>query len=184
MKNTWALLAVTALILAGCGKDKPTGSGVASGDPSAPSVSSAAPPAKTYTVKLKLFPDIGKTVRVVVFCQGDNVAKAKEAGADFAGSDDLIWLWDVSDPASPQLLSKLSGFTAAVTSMVFSGSSQTLFAGSADHTVRIWNPAYKREVAPTVQLNGSVLSLAFSPDDTRIAVCHGNQVSVLEIGNE
>jgi large subunit ribosomal protein L1 len=33
---------------------------------------------------------IGKSVRVLVFCQGDNVAKAKEAGADFAGSDDLI----------------------------------------------------------------------------------------------
>jgi large subunit ribosomal protein L1 len=33
---------------------------------------------------------VGKTVRVVVFCQGDNVAKAKDAGADFAGSDDLI----------------------------------------------------------------------------------------------
>lgn len=33
---------------------------------------------------------IGKTVRVVVFCQGENVAKAKEAGADEAGSDDLI----------------------------------------------------------------------------------------------
>jgi large subunit ribosomal protein L1 len=33
---------------------------------------------------------IGKNVRVVVFCQGDNVAKAKEAGADFAGSDDLL----------------------------------------------------------------------------------------------
>jgi large subunit ribosomal protein L1 len=33
---------------------------------------------------------IGKSVRVVVFCQGDNVARAKEAGADFAGSDDLI----------------------------------------------------------------------------------------------
>src|SRR5206468_315821 len=33
---------------------------------------------------------IGKTVRVLVFCQGDNVAKAKEAGADFAGADDLI----------------------------------------------------------------------------------------------
>jgi len=33
---------------------------------------------------------VGKTVRVVVFCQGDNVAKAKEAGADFAGADDLI----------------------------------------------------------------------------------------------
>jgi large subunit ribosomal protein L1 len=33
---------------------------------------------------------IGKSVRVVVFSQGDNVAKAKEAGADFAGADDLI----------------------------------------------------------------------------------------------
>ncbi len=33
---------------------------------------------------------IGKSVRVVVFCQGDNVAKAKEAGADFAGGDDLL----------------------------------------------------------------------------------------------
>jgi len=33
---------------------------------------------------------VGKSVRVVVFCQGDNVAKAKEAGADFAGSDEII----------------------------------------------------------------------------------------------
>jgi len=33
---------------------------------------------------------VGKMVRVVVFCQGDNVGKAKEAGADFAGSDDLL----------------------------------------------------------------------------------------------
>jgi len=33
---------------------------------------------------------IGKSVRVLVFCQGDNVAKAKEAGADFAGSDEFI----------------------------------------------------------------------------------------------
>ena len=33
---------------------------------------------------------LGKVKRVVVFCQGDNVNKAKEAGADFAGGDDLI----------------------------------------------------------------------------------------------
>src|SRR5437660_262614 len=33
---------------------------------------------------------VGKTVRVVVFCQGDNIPKAQGAGADFAGSDDLI----------------------------------------------------------------------------------------------
>jgi large subunit ribosomal protein L1 len=33
---------------------------------------------------------LGKVKRVVVFCQGDNVARAKEAAADFAGGDDLI----------------------------------------------------------------------------------------------
>jgi large subunit ribosomal protein L1 len=33
---------------------------------------------------------IGKSVRVVVFCQGDNVARAKEAGADHAGGDELL----------------------------------------------------------------------------------------------
>lgn len=33
---------------------------------------------------------VGKTVRVIVFCQGDNVAKAKDAGADMAGSDELV----------------------------------------------------------------------------------------------
>jgi large subunit ribosomal protein L1 len=33
---------------------------------------------------------VGKSVRVLVFCQGDNVAKAKEGGADYAGSDELI----------------------------------------------------------------------------------------------
>jgi len=33
---------------------------------------------------------VGKAVRVLVFAQGDNVARAKEAGADYAGSDELI----------------------------------------------------------------------------------------------
>jgi large subunit ribosomal protein L1 len=33
---------------------------------------------------------LGKVKRVVVFCQGDNVGKARDAGADFAGGDDLI----------------------------------------------------------------------------------------------
>jgi len=33
---------------------------------------------------------IGKSVRIVVFCQGEDVAKAKEAGADFAGSNDIV----------------------------------------------------------------------------------------------
>jgi large subunit ribosomal protein L1 len=58
---------------------------------------------------------VGKSVRVVVFCQGDNVAKAKGAGADFAGGDDLIekiqkegWLeFDVA-LATQDLMGKVS----------------------------------------------------------------------------
>jgi large subunit ribosomal protein L1 len=58
---------------------------------------------------------IGKTVRVAVFCQGDNVAKAKEGGADYAGNDDLIekiqkqnWLeFDVA-LATQDLMGKVS----------------------------------------------------------------------------
>jgi len=33
---------------------------------------------------------IGKTVKVCVFCKGEDINKAKEAGADFAGNTDLI----------------------------------------------------------------------------------------------
>ena len=33
---------------------------------------------------------IGKSVRILVFCQGENVARAKDAGADYAGSDEFI----------------------------------------------------------------------------------------------
>lgn len=33
---------------------------------------------------------IGKSVRIVVFCQGDDVAKAKAAGADHAGGTEII----------------------------------------------------------------------------------------------
>ena len=33
---------------------------------------------------------LGKTKRIVVFCQGEDVAKAKAAGADFAGSNDIV----------------------------------------------------------------------------------------------
>jgi large subunit ribosomal protein L1 len=32
---------------------------------------------------------IGKSIRLLVFCQGDNATKAKEAGADFVGADEL-----------------------------------------------------------------------------------------------
>jgi WD40 repeat protein len=53
-----------------------------------------------------------------------------------------------------------------------------------DNTVRLWNPAYKREVAPTVQFNWDVRSLAFSPDGLNLAVCDGYQITILRVSSE
>jgi large subunit ribosomal protein L1 len=58
---------------------------------------------------------VGKSVRVVVFCQGEDIKKAQEAGAEAAGEDDLIkriqgdgWLdFDVA-LASQALMGKVS----------------------------------------------------------------------------
>lgn len=91
-----------------------------------------------------------------------------------AGSDDLIWLWDVSDPSSPRLLAKLSGFTAAVTSMEFTANSQTLFAGSLDHTVRLWGlstPTSPLQLAssPLIGPSTAITKLALSPDNRMLA---------------
>lgn len=56
---------------------------------------------------------LGKTIRVLVFTQGDGERIAKEAGADFVGSDDLVkqieggWLeFDVA-VATPDMMPKI-----------------------------------------------------------------------------
>ncbi|GAA1146760.1 50S ribosomal protein L1 [Nesterenkonia lutea] len=55
----------------------------------------------------------GKTARVVVFTQGDNIAKAEEAGADYVGGDELIakvadgWTDFDAAVASPDMMGKV-----------------------------------------------------------------------------
>jgi WD40 repeat protein len=91
-----------------------------------------------------------------------------------AGADRRVWLWDVTDPASPRLLAKLSGFTGAVTAVVFSTNSANLFAGSADHMVRIWGlakPAQPKELnsSPLIGPRTAITRLALSPDGRTLA---------------
>ena len=91
-----------------------------------------------------------------------------------AGTDDRIWLWDVTEPSHPKLLAKLGGFRRWATSVVFSNSSQTLFAGSADHTIRLWDvsdPTAPTELAdsPLLGPGSSVNQLALSPDGSALA---------------
>ncbi len=57
---------------------------------------------------------VGKEIRTLVFCQGDTIQSAKQAGADHVGNDDVIaeiengWLdFDVSI-ATPDMMGKIS----------------------------------------------------------------------------
>jgi large subunit ribosomal protein L1 len=57
---------------------------------------------------------VGKEIRTLVFCQGDTIESAKQAGADHVGNDDVIaeiengWLdFDVSI-ATPDMMGKIS----------------------------------------------------------------------------
>lgn len=91
-----------------------------------------------------------------------------------AGSDHLVWLWDVSSPRAPKLIAKLSGFKRWVTAVIFSGNSQTLFAAGADHTVRIWDVSTpdKPQQLPDSPLRGpssAITQLALSPDSRTLA---------------
>ncbi len=55
----------------------------------------------------------GKKVRVVVFCKGEKLKEAEEAGADFAGADDLVakiqggWLDFEAVVASPDMMAQV-----------------------------------------------------------------------------
>jgi WD40 repeat protein len=80
----------------------------------------------------------------------------------------------VTDPSQPKLLAKLGGFRRWAYTVVFSASSQTLFAASADHTVRIWDlsqPNAPRELAnsPLTGPSSTIRQLALSPDSRTLA---------------
>jgi len=59
----------------------------------------------------------GKTVRLVAITQGDNIAAATEAGADFAGAEDIIekiqggWMDFDAVVATPDMMAQVGGCT-------------------------------------------------------------------------
>jgi WD40 repeat protein len=95
------------------------------------------------------------------------------------GTDNVVRLWDVTDPGRPRLLPRsLGGFGGAVESIAFSPDGQTLIAGGATDAVLQWdvtNPAEPNVLPPLVGLTGSdvyntvIQTVSFSPDGKVIA---------------
>jgi WD40 repeat protein len=83
-----------------------------------------------------------------------------------AGSDHLIYLWDVS---SRQLIARLAGHTQQVWKVVFSPDGNRLASAGWDGTARIWDLKARLEIKTLNGHTGHVCGLAFSPDGSKLA---------------
>ncbi|KAF5339470.1 hypothetical protein D9758_015328 [Tetrapyrgos nigripes] len=85
--------------------------------------------------------------------------------------DKTVRIWDaISGKAIGQ---PFEGHEDEVNSVAFSPNGSTILSGSRDKTVRIWDISNGDTIGKPFQLYGMVISVSFSPDGARIAVCSG-----------
>jgi len=88
------------------------------------------------------------------------------------GYDSMPQLWDVADPAHPQLLKQPSAKGDLVYSVALSPHGQMLASVSKQASVQLWNvadPAHPRALGGPLANTGPVYSVAFSPDGRTLA---------------
>jgi WD40 repeat protein len=98
--------------------------------------------------------------------------------------DNMVRLWDVTDPAHPTLLGRPlvggagTGVAGGVNSVAFSPDGHTLASGSQSGAVRLWNiasPSHPRPLgSPLPDSLGFVFSVAFSPRGATLAAAGVN----------
>ena len=81
--------------------------------------------------------------------------------------DGTVWLWDLSDPASPKQSGILSGHTDLIWSISFTSDGKIALTGSEDRTARLWDlsdPASPRQLGV---LSGHTAAIWSDIFDTR-----------------
>jgi len=86
------------------------------------------------------------------------------------GGGELITVWDVSGrgPAGSKP-AQLQGHPQKVTSLAFQRRADILASGCAGGAVWLWTPSRGNGGMPSAQLQAEITSLAWSPDETRLA---------------
>jgi WD40 repeat protein len=90
------------------------------------------------------------------------------------GTDSTLFIWDMR---SGHQLQELRGHNGPVTSVSFSPDGVVLASGSADQHLRIWDVSSGKEQI-TIESDGIVSSIVFSPDGKEIAWTGGMQSTI------
>ena len=102
--------------------------------------------------------DTGNIIMIQFSPDGTRLATAGSRGIRFY------------DPTTCQEVSRLTGHTDWVNSIVFSPDGRTLVSGSRDGTVLLWDPVTGEIKRRFAEYTDPVKSVRFSPDGTTIAI--------------
>ncbi|MBT2459805.1 WD40 repeat domain-containing protein [Streptomyces sp. ISL-86] len=148
------------------------------GDPHRPTALGLPDNALTGPVDSVAFSPDGSTLAIGSSGSGSGGGDGRGHGHGH-GHGGTVWLSNITDPRKPVPLGPpLTGFTAAVNSVVFSPDGRALAAGGGDGSVRLWNVSDLGSPSalggPLAGGSGPVNSVAFSPDGRTVAAGSGD----------
>jgi WD40 repeat protein len=90
-------------------------------------------------------------------------------------------IWDID--SGTELNLKKMKHDGWINSVAFSSNGKLLASASADKTARIWDASTGEEIT-RIEHNDTVISVCFSPDDTRLATVSDDKTRVYQLNNQ